>query len=102
MTCKHLRKFKVFSSLRRPETHFRHAQVHQRAYALTGSTNIVQSTFNTVYEVVHQKTVNTKLEKDYVAFRSNQSVLPLLPRKIGWKTRKERKKSYIAILKLIN
>ena len=102
MTCMHLKKFKVFSSLRRPETHFGHARGHQQACALTGSTNIFQSTFNTAYEVVHQKTVNTNLGKDYVAFRSNQSVLPLLPRKISWKIQKERKKSYIAILKLIN
>ena len=47
---------KVFSSLRRPETHFRHAQGHQRADALTGSINIFQSTIITVYEVEHQKT----------------------------------------------
>ena len=52
-----------FSSLRRPETHFRHAQGHQRAGAWTGSTNIFQSTIITVYEVEHQKTVNTKLGK---------------------------------------
>ena len=91
MTCMHLRKFKVFSSLRRPETHFRHAQGHQQACALTGSTNIFQNTFTTAYEVVHQKTVNTNLGKDYVAFRINQSVLLLFPRKIGWKTQKERK-----------
>ena len=92
MTCMHLRKIKVSSSLRRPETHFRHAQGHQQACALTGSTNIFQSTFNTVYEVVHQKIVNTNLGKDYVAFRSNQSVLPLLPRKIGWKIQKSESK----------
>ena len=81
MTCTHLRKFKVFSSLRRPETHSRHAQGHQQACALTGSTNIFHSTFNTAYEVIHQKTVNTNLGKDFVVFRSYQSVLPLLPRK---------------------
>ena len=63
MTCMHLKKPKVFSSLRRPEPHFRRAQGHQRAGALTGSTNIFQSPFNTVYDVVHQKTVNTKLGK---------------------------------------
>ena len=68
MTCMHLEKFKVFSSLRRPETHFRHAQGQQQACALTSSTNIFQSTFNTVYEVVHQKTVNTKLGKQTIWF----------------------------------
>ena len=61
-------KFKVYSSLRRPEPHFRHAQGHQRACALTGSIKVFQSTIITVYEVVHQKTVNTKLGKQTVYF----------------------------------
>ena len=91
MTCMHLKKFKVFSSLRRPETHFRHAQGHQRAGALRSSINIFQSTIFKVYEVEHQKTVTTKLGKDYLVFRRNQRVLPLLPRKKGWKTPKDRK-----------
>ena len=56
-------KVQGISSLRRPETHFRHAQGHQRAGALTGSINIFQSTIITVHEVEHQKTVNTKLGK---------------------------------------
>ena len=68
MTCKHLKKFKVFSSLSRPETHFRHAQGHQRAGALTGSITIFQSTTITVYEVEYQKTVNTKLGKQTIWF----------------------------------
>ena len=63
-----LKKFKVFSSLRRPETHFRHAQDHQRAGALTGSINIFQRTTIRVYEVEHQKTVNTKLGKQTIWF----------------------------------
>ena len=67
-TCRHLKKFKVFSSLRRPETHFRHVQGHQRAAALTGSINIYQSTTNTVYEVEYEKTVNTKLAKQTIWF----------------------------------
>ena len=66
--CMHLKRFKVFSSLRRPETHFRHAQGHQRAGALTGSINIIQSTIITLYEVEHQKTVNTKLGKQTIWF----------------------------------
>ena len=61
-------KFQGFSSLRRPETHFRHAQGHQRAGALTGSINIFQSTTITVYEVEHQKKVNTKLGKQTIWF----------------------------------
>ena len=91
MTCMHLKKFKVFSSLRRPETQFSHAQGHQRASALRSSINIFQSTITTVYEVEHEKTVTTKPGKDYLVFRSNQRVLPLLPRKTGWKTPKDRK-----------
>ena len=62
----HLKKFKVFSRLCRPETHFRHAQGHQQASELTGSINIIQNTFITVYEVEHQKTVNTKLGKQTI------------------------------------
>ena len=91
MTCMHLKNFKVFSSLRGPETHFRHAQGHQRAGALTGSINIFQSTNFTVYDVKHQKTVNRKLGKHYLVFRSSYRVLPTLPKKIGWKTQKDRK-----------
>ena len=66
MTCMHLKKFKVFSSLRRPETQFRHAQGHQRAGVLTGSIKNFQSTVITVYELEHQKTVNTKLGKQTI------------------------------------
>ena len=57
---------KFFSTLRRPETHFRHAQGHQRAGAVTGSINNFQSTIKTVYELEHQKTVNTKLGKQLI------------------------------------
>ena len=67
-TCMHLKKVQVFSSLRRPETHFMHAQGHQRACAITGSTKIFQSTIIAVYEVEHQKTVNTKLGKQTIWF----------------------------------
>ena len=62
-TCKHLKKFKLFFSLRRPETHFRHAHGHQRASAITGSMNNIPNTNITVYKVESQKTVNTKLWK---------------------------------------
>ena len=64
----HLKKFKVFSSLRTPESHFKHAQGHQRAGALTGSINIFQGTIITVYEVEHQKTINTKHGKQIIWF----------------------------------
>ena len=68
MTCMHLKKVKVFSNLRRPETHFRHAQGHQRSAVLTGSIKIFQSTTITVYDVEYQKTVNTKLGKQTIWF----------------------------------
>ena len=68
MTCMHPKKFKVFSSLRRPEKYFRRAQGHQRVGALTGFINIFQKTISTVYEVEHQKTVNTKLGKQTIWF----------------------------------
>ena len=64
----HLKKFKAFSSLRRPETHFRHAQGHQGASASTGSINVFQSTIITEYEVLHRKTVNTKLGEQTIWF----------------------------------
>ena len=67
-TCLHLKKIKNFSSLRRPEKLFRNAQAHQRADALTGSINIIQNTIITVYEVEHQKTVNTNLGKQTIWF----------------------------------
>ena len=67
-TCMHLKKFKVISSLRRPETHFRRTQGHQRAGALTGPINLFQSTTITVYEVLYRKTVNTKLGKQTIWF----------------------------------
>ena len=65
-TCMHLKKLKFLSSLRRPETDFRHAQGHRGAGALTGSINIFQRTTITVYEVVHRKAVNTKLGKQTI------------------------------------
>ena len=61
-------KVQVISSLRRPETHFRPAQGHQQASALTGSINIIQNTIITVYEVESQKTVNTKIGKRTISF----------------------------------
>ena len=68
MTFVHLEKSKVFSRLRRPETHFGRVQGHQRAGAITHSINISQSTIITVYEVEHQKTVNTQLGKQTTWF----------------------------------
>ena len=52
--CKHMyatRKVHIFSSLPKPETHFRYLQRHHRASALTGSINVIQNTIFTVYEV---------------------------------------------------
>ena len=67
-TCMHFKSFKIFSSLRRLETHFRHAQGHQRPSALTSCVNIFRSTIITVYEVLHRKTVNTKLGEQTIWF----------------------------------
>ena len=52
-----------FSFLPRPETHFGHAQGHQRAGALTDSIEVIQNKILTEQEVGPQKTVNTKLWK---------------------------------------
>ena len=68
MTCMHFKNSKVFFYYSQPETHLRHAQGHQRAGASTGSINIIQNTIFTVYEVDHQKTVNTKLGKQTIWF----------------------------------
>ena len=56
-------KVQIFSSLRQPETQFRCLQRHHWASALTGSTNVIQNTIITVYEVESQKSLNTKLWK---------------------------------------
>ena len=56
-------KVPVFSSVRRPESLFRHIQGHQRAGTLTVCINIIQNKTNTVYEVESHKTVNTNLWK---------------------------------------
>ena len=86
-------KVQVFSSLRRPETHFRHAQGQQHTSALTGSINIIQNTIITVYEVESQKTVNTKtLKTDYFVFRRNQiEISSQLSGELDCKTQKNRK-----------
>ena len=66
-TCKHLKKFNVFSSLREPETHSgthsaTNKQVHQQAQLKSFKTTI------TVSEVEHQKTVYKKLGKQTIWF----------------------------------
>ena len=92
-TSMHLKKFKDFSRLRRPETHFRHAQGHERAGALTGSINIFQSTTITVYEVEYQKTVNTKLGKETIWFSEViKDIYHYFRKKTSWKTKKTGKK----------
>ena len=59
-TSMHLKNLKLFSSLHRLETHFRHQQGHQQASGLAGSNNIFQGTNFTAHEVEHQKTVKTE------------------------------------------
>ena len=63
LPCVHLKTLKLFYSVRRPEAKFKHAQGHQRAGALTFSVNLFQSPNITVYEVEHQKTLNTNFAK---------------------------------------
>ena len=48
-TSMQLKKVNFFSSIRRPETYFRHAQGHQQARAILGSIKITQITYITVY-----------------------------------------------------
>ena len=62
-------KVQIFSSLRRPETHFRPAQGHQQAGALRGSINIIQNTIITVYEVESQKTLTQNFENGLIGFQ---------------------------------
>ena len=104
MTCMHLKKFKVFYSLHRPETHFRHAQGHERAGALTGFIKIFQSTNITVYKVECQKTVNTKLGKETIWFSEViKDIRHYFQKKAGRRKRRKRKlycfpKAYQSIL----
>ena len=91
-TSMHLKKFKVFSSLRRPETHFRHAQGHQRAGALKGSINIFQTKTITVYEVEHQKTVNTKLGKQTIWSSEVKDIYHYFQQKEAGRQKKQRVK----------
>ena len=102
MTCMHPKKFKVFPSLRGTETHFGHAQGHQRAGALTGSINIFQSTTITVYEVEYQKTVNKKLGKQTIWFSEVIKDIYHYFQKNKLEDEKDRKESCMALLKLIN
>ena len=86
-------KVQVFSCLRKPETHFRQAQGHQRAGAYSGSINLIQNTISTLYEVESQKTVNTKtLKTDYLVFRRNQrDIYSQLSGELDCKRQKDRK-----------
>ena len=65
----HLKKFKDFLVFA-GQKHISgtHRATNEQAGALTGSINIFQSTIITVYEVEHQKTVNTKLGKQTMRF----------------------------------
>ena len=91
MTCMHLEKFKVFSSLRQPETHFRHKQSHQFAGAITGFINVTQNTHIAVNGVEYHKRVNIekKLETGYLVSGNNQTIISsLLAEKLERKTHK--------------
>ena len=66
-------KNQVLFSLRRPETHFRHAQGHQWVNALTGSINIIQNTIITVYEVEAQRQLAQNFENGLIGFRKKSN-----------------------------
>ena len=101
-TCMHLKKTKFLSSLRRPETHVRHAQGHQQAGASTGSNNVIQNTIITVYEVEYQKADNTKLGKQTIWFSEVNKDIYHYFQKNKLEDGKDRKESCIAFLNLIN
>ena len=63
-----LKKVKVLSGRRRPETHCRLAHGYQRAGALTGSINNFESTIIPVNEAENQKICNTKIGKQTTWF----------------------------------
>ena len=104
MTWMHLNNFNAFSSLRRPDTHFRHVQGHHWAGALTGSINIIQKTIFTVYyDVEHQKTINTKLGKQNIWFSKVIKEFHQYFQKNRLEDKKkDRKYSWIAFLQLVD
>ena len=95
-------KFKIFSSLRRTETHVRHAQGHQRASASLGYIKNNQNTFTTEYEVEHQKTFNTKLGKQTIWVSEVIKEFYHHFQEKSYLTQKDKKQSRIAFLKLFN
>ena len=85
---------KSLSSLRRPQTHFRHAQRHQRARVLIGSINIIQNTIVTVYKKNFKRQLTQNFENGLIVFqiRSNQRDNSLqISGELDWKTKKDRK-----------
>ena len=62
-------KFQVFPTFLRPEAHFRHAQGHQRARALTGSIITVQNKNTTVYEVESRKKFTENFQNGPIGFQ---------------------------------
>ena len=82
-------KVQVSSSLRRPETHFGHVHGRRGADFLTISCNIFQGTTIGVYEVEHQKTVNTNLENGLIIFQENWNLFNTTCKQIYAKRRKK-------------
>ena len=100
-TCMHLNKRKFLSSLRRLKHMWgtrraTNEQVHYRAPL---------KFWKHIYCSIRSRTSKDSYHKTWktycLAFRSNQRNLPLVPRKIGWKTQNDRKWSFSAFLKLI-
>ena len=82
-------KVQVSSILRRPEPHFGHLQGHRGAASLTVSCNIFQGTTIGVYEVEHQKTVNTNLENGLISFQEKWNLFNTTCKQIYAKRRKK-------------
>ena len=85
-------KVQVSSILRRPEPHFGVLHGHQGAASLTISCNIFQGTTIGVYEVEHQKTVNTNLENGLISFRENWNLFNTTCKQIYAKRRKKHRR----------
>ena len=93
-----------FSSLCRPETHFKDAQSPQWACGKIGFSIFIQKRKTAINRVEHQKSVNIakKFEKRIIDFqKSSKNFLITTFKKKSRRTHNYRKKSYIALMKLM-
>ena len=93
-----------FSSLCRPETHFKDAQSPQWACTKIGFSIFIQKRNTAINRVEHQKSVDMakKIEKRTIDLqKSSKSFLITTYKKKSRRTHNYRKKSYIALMKLM-